>query len=315
MKRFIAKINTRMGFFFLLVFLFWLKTLLAYFADFSLGVTGVFQWFILLINPLATTFFLFGLALYVKKAKIFYPLILLIDIGNTLLLYLNVIYYREFTDFMTVNTMLGYSKVNQGLSGSSLALTEPHDLLFWLDIVIILVLMLMRKIKWDKNSLPKRLGFQVTSLSVLLFGFNLMFAEIDRPQLITRTFDRSYIVKYLGIDPFTIYDGAKTEQTSKMRSSATKSELKNVEKYVKGHYANSNKKYYGIAKGKNVIVIHLKVSNNLIDDKVEGQTVTPFLNSLYHSKSTIRFLISLTKLAKETSDAENMLKLVHLGYP
>ncbi|AMV66588.1 Lipoteichoic acid synthase LtaS Type IIb [Pediococcus damnosus] len=317
MKRFIARINTRMGFFFLLVFLFWLKTLLAYFADFSLGVTGIYQWFILLINPLATTFLLFGLALYVKKAKIFYPLILLIDFGNTLLLYLNVIYYREFTDFMTINTMLGYSKVNQGLSGSSLALTEPHDLLFWLDIVIILVLMLMRKIKMDQNPLPKRIGFQVTSLSALLFGFNLLFAEIDRPQLITRTFDRSYIVKYLGIDTFTVYDGAKTEQTSKMRSSATKSELKNVEKYVHGHYAKPNKKYYGEAKGKNIIIIHLESFQQfLIDDKIEGQTVTPFLNSLYHSKSTYSFSNFFNQVGQgKTSDAENMLETGTFGLP
>ncbi len=51
-----------------------------------------------------------------------------LDIANTLLLYLNVIYYREFTDFMTIATMMtGYSKVNQGLSGSSLALTNFHD--------------------------------------------------------------------------------------------------------------------------------------------------------------------------------------------
>ncbi|MDN5575585.1 MAG: LTA synthase family protein [Pediococcus sp.] len=315
MKQFISKINTRMGFFFLLVFLFWLKTLLAYFADFSLGVSGVFQWFIMLINPLAITFLLFGLALYAKRAKFFYPLIILIDFGNSLLLYLNVIYYREFSDFMTINTMLGYSKVDQGLSGSSLALTQPHDLLFWLDLVIILVLMLMRKIKFDRNPLPKRLGFQVTSLSVLLFGFNLMFAEIDRPQLITRTFDRTYIVKYLGLDAFTVYDGAKTEQTSKMRSSATKSELKTVKKYVRSHYAKSNKKYYGIAKGKNVIVIHLESFQQfLIDDKVEGQTVTPFLNKIYHSKSTYSFSNFFNQVGQgKTSDAENMLETGTFG--
>ena len=29
---------------------------------------------------------------------------------------------------------------------------------------------------------------------------------MDRPQLLGRTFDRTYIVKYLGIDTFTGYD-------------------------------------------------------------------------------------------------------------
>ncbi|MGO3380698.1 MAG: hypothetical protein ACTIMD_02380, partial [Loigolactobacillus coryniformis] len=49
------RVNSRLGFFGLVVILFWLKTLLAYTLDFSLGVSGIYQYFILLINPLATT--------------------------------------------------------------------------------------------------------------------------------------------------------------------------------------------------------------------------------------------------------------------
>ncbi len=66
--------DTRMGLFTILVFLFWLKTLLAYFVDFRLGAEGVFQYFILLINPIATTIFMFGLAFYFKRSRFFYPL-------------------------------------------------------------------------------------------------------------------------------------------------------------------------------------------------------------------------------------------------
>lgn len=51
-----------------------------------------------------------------------------------------------------------------------------------------------------------------------------------------------------------------------------------------------NPKFYGKAKGKNVIVIHLESFQQMsIDRKINGQEVTPFLNSLYHSKSTIAF--------------------------
>ena len=34
--------------------------------------------------------------------------------------------------------------------------------------------------------------------SVALFFLNLAFAETDRPELLTRTFDHKYLVKYLG---------------------------------------------------------------------------------------------------------------------
>ena len=34
--------------------------------------------------------------------------------------------------------------------------------------------------------------------SVALFFLNLAFLETDRPELLTRTFDHKYLVKYLG---------------------------------------------------------------------------------------------------------------------
>ncbi len=74
------------------VFFFWLKTIIAYYADFSLGVEGTIQYFILWINPIATTLLFFGLSLYIKKPKPALAILLIIDILNTLLLYLNIIF-------------------------------------------------------------------------------------------------------------------------------------------------------------------------------------------------------------------------------
>jgi lipoteichoic acid synthase len=297
------------------VFLFWLKTLLAYFVDFRLGAEGVFQYFILLINPIATTIFTFGLAFYFKRSRFFYPILMALYIGNTVLLYLNVIYFREFTDFMTVATMTGYSKVDQGLSGSSLALTNVHDILYWIDIVIILLMMLFRKIKFDPRGVNHRMAFAITSVAVTLFGVNLSLGEMSRPQLLTRTFDRTYIVKYLGIDAFTIYDGIKSQHTSNMRKSATKSELEAVKKFTDAHYASPNKSMYGIAKGRNVFVIHLESFQQfLIDKKINGQEVTPFLNSIYHGSNTYAFDNFFHQVGQgKTSDAENMLETSTYG--
>lgn len=291
--------------------------MLAYFVDLGLGITNPFQFFIVLINPLATTTLLLSIALYFKKSRFFYPIALLIAILNTVLLYLNVIYFREFTDFMTVSTMTGYSKVNQGLSGSSLALTNIHDILYWIDLIVIIVLIVFKKIKIDHRPLNKRIGLAVTSFSVLFFVVNLSLAEMDRPQLLTRTFDRTYIVKYLGLDAFTVYDGLKSQHNNDLRATATKSELSDVLKFTRSHYAKPNKKYYGIAKGKNVIVIHLESFQQfLIGKKINGQEVTPFLNKLYKSKSSYSFKNFFHQVGQgKTSDAENMLETSTYGLP
>ena len=302
------------------VFFFWMKTIIAYYADFSLGVEGTIQYFILWINPIATTLLFFGLSLYIKKPKPALAILLIIDILNTLLLYLNIIFYREFTDFITVKSVLGFSKVSQGLSGSSFSLMKPHDVLYWLDIATfigILVWLTIKKIPIKSQPVSKPMAIAVTCLSGLIFSGNLALSEANRPQLLQRTFDRSYIVKYLGIDAYTIYDGIKTGMTSSVRAHASSNGIDEVLDYTKKHYAEPNPETFGIAKGKNVIVLHLESFQQfLINMKVDGQEVTPFLNSIFQNQATISFDNFFHEVGQgKTSDAENMLETGTFGLP
>ncbi|EMW5826192.1 LTA synthase family protein [Enterococcus faecium] len=302
------------------VFFFWMKTIIAYYADFSLGVEGTIQYFILWINPIATTLLFFGLSLYIKKPKPALAILLIIDILNTLLLYLNIIFYREFTDFITVKSVLGFSKVSQGLSESSFSLMKPHDVLYWLDIATfigILVWLTIKKIPIKSQPVSKPMAIAVTCLSGLIFSGNLALSEANRPQLLQRTFDRSYIVKYLGIDAYTIYDGIKTGMTSSVRAHASSNGIGEVLDYTKKHYAEPNSETFGIAKGKNVIVLHLESFQQfLINMKVDGQEVTPFLNSIFQNQATISFDNFFHEVGQgKTSDAENMLETGTFGLP
>lgn len=302
------------------VFFFWMKTIIAYYADFSLGVEGTIQYFILWINPIATTLLFFGLSLYIKKPKPALAILLIIDILNTLLLYLNIIFYREFTDFITVKSVLGFSKVSQGLSGSSFSLMKPHDVLYWLDIATfigLLVWLMIKKIPIKSQPVSKPMAIAVTCLSGLIFSGNLALSEANRPQLLQRTFDRSYIVKYLGIDAYTIYDGIKTGMTSSVRAHASSNGIDEVLDYTKKHYAEPNPETFGIAKGKNVIVLHLESFQQfLINMKVDGQEVTPFLNSIFQNQATISFDNFFHEVGQgKTSDAENMLETGTFGLP
>ena len=316
-KRLWGKTNTRLGFAALLLVCFWLKTLIAYFVDFHIELNDPLQFFLYIVNPIAVTVIFFSLAFYIRRTSLFYTVLIILDVLGTVLLFLNVVYYREFTDFMTVATMLGYSKVSQGLSGSSIALFTWHDIFYWLDFIVILGLLIFRKIKPDNRPLNWKTGAATTSLGFLLFGVNLALAEANRPQLLTRGFDRNYIVKYLGLDAFTIYDGIRTQRTNDVRSTAKKSELTGILKYTKNHYAKPNPKYFGKAKGKNIIVIHLESFQQfLIDKKINGRAVTPFLNKLYHSRSTYAFDNFFHEVGQgKTSDAENMLETSTFGLP
>ena len=326
--------NTRIGFLALLLFLLWAKTIFGYFVDFSLGLNDPLQYTLLILNPLGTGIILLSLGLYPKHARRGYAVGLLVYILSTLLLLANVLYYREFTDFLTVTTILGVSKVSQGLGASSLSMVKPHDLIYILDIVIVILAYLgysiwniwryihNQRLKWphfglslDTSRLPFHLPQAVTVFGIAFFALMTTVSEMNRPQLLTRTFDRNYIVKYLGLAPFTIYDAAKTAQNNQVRAQADSANLDPVLQYTRSHYAAPNASYYGAAKGKNVIIIHLESFQQfLIGQKIDGQEVTPFLNSLIKEKDTLSFnnFFHQVGLGK-TSDAENMLETSTFG--
>ena len=114
---------------------------------------------------------------------------------------------------------------------------------------------------------------------------NLGLAEADRPQLLKRTFDRNYIVKYLGAYNFTIYDALQNVKSSTQRVLADSSDVTEVQNYTDNKYAVPDDELFGIAKGKNVIKIHLESFQSfLIDYELNGEEVTPFINSLVHDK-------------------------------
>ncbi|MCD2159211.1 LTA synthase family protein [Fructobacillus sp. M1-13] len=307
-----------MGFYFWMVFLLWAKTIFAYGIDFHwMHAANPFQFFLVLINPLGFTILVMALPLFVKRRRVFYTMMLTLNGLLTTFLYLNVVYFREFTDFMSVNTILTYSSVNQGTKAADAVPMHYSDLLFWLDIVVILFLLFRKKLKTNGQLVKKSRSALLMALGLTTIMGNLVLADIDRPQLLTRQFDREYLVKYLGIGPFIGLDAYNTFTTSQVRKSAKPEELKTVQKYVKEHYAGMNPTYAGKAKGKNVIVIHLESFQQFsIDRKVNGQEVTPFLNSLYHSQDSLSFDNFFHEVGQgKTSDAENMLETSTFGLP
>ncbi|AUI70835.1 LTA synthase family protein [Companilactobacillus alimentarius] len=317
MNKFKHFLSTRLGFLTLLVFTLWLKTIIAYYSDFSLGVADPLQHMILLINPIATTLVLLSIALYITRSKPSYIVMGIIYLLESALLYGNVLYYREFSDFLSFNTIAGASKVSKGLGGSAAGLVQGHDFIYGLDIVIIIILLMTHFIKIDSRPMHKLTAVATTMLGVFLFSFNLTVAESNRPQLLGRTFDRAYIVKYLGLNTFLAYDSIKTVQNNQVRSEAVGTDMDDVLADVEKNYAKPNAKYFGKAKGKNIIIIHLESFQQfLINDKVNGQEVTPFLNSLYNDKNTMSFDNFYHEVGQgRTSDAENMLETGLFGLP
>ena len=306
--------STRLGFVLTLLCFYWLKTMWAYTVDFNLDIQGFYQAFLAFVNPIPLGLLFIGLALYFKRSAIFYGFSISIYILLFIWLFSNAVYYREFSDFVTVNTMMASSSVSAGLGEAALGLFRPWDIIYLIDFPILGYLMYKKLIRVDHRPFNKRASFAITALSSMLFTANLFLAEIDRPQLLTRGFSNYYVVRALGLPAFLGYSGNQTYQANKERSKASAEDLKPVEEYIQNHYAEPNKDYFGIAKGRNVIYVHLESFQQfLIDYKLQADgkeyEVTPFLNSLYHSNSTLAFSNVFNQVkAGKTSDAETMIE-------
>ena len=301
--------KTKLGFFTVVVVFFWVKTYLTYITKFNLGVVGPMQKFLLLINPLPTAMLLIGIGLFFKGRKSYWIMVI-IDFLLSLWLFSNILYYREFSYFLSTSIIKTSGSTSDNLGKSIAGITKGTDFLVFLDVVIIVLLIAFKVFKIDVRRLKLKISLLIEGLAVVLIGTNLTMAQKDRPGLLTRTFDNNYIVKYLGLNSFAVYDGVKTAQSNAIMAKANHSDLKTVQSYIKKNYIAPNPEYYGVAKNKNVLVIHLESFQQfLIDYKWHGKEVTPNLNKLYHANDTISFDNFFNQVGQgKTSDAEMMLE-------
>lgn len=309
-------LNTKLGFFLLVVLLFCIKSYWAYQNEFNLGVKGSMQHFLLAFNTIPGALIFLGIALYFR-GRLSYWLMIIINALLSTWLFANILYYREFSDFITFNVIKGSGAASNNLGKSLMGIMRPEDFLVYADVIILALILLFHVIRVDLRYFKIRYAMTVTMLGLVLFGANLGMAEKDRSQLLTRTFDNNYIVKYLGLQAYTIYDGVKTTHNSVIKAQANQNELKPVLNFIHHNYAGPNIQYEGVAKGKNIFVIHLEsLQQFMIDYKQDGQEVMPNLNRLYHANDTLAFDNFFHQVGQgKTADAEMMLENSLFGLP
>src|SRR5699024_6764197 len=196
------------------------------------------------------------------------------------------------------------------LGSSILTLIEVYDVLLFLDVAIIWYL--SRK-KSDVMSVSYQKSGKVFALamSFLLLAGNFFLAEMERPQLFTRAFDREYLVKNIGLFNYHIYDAAVHSKVKTQRVFADGNELPEITEYVDEEVKSDEQSpLYGIAEDKNVIFISLEsIQSFVINNEVNGEEITPFLNSLVDDESTYYFenFYHQTQQGK-TSDSEFLVE-------
>ncbi|MGF3103698.1 LTA synthase family protein [Rossellomorea sp. DUT-2] len=286
--------------------LLWVKTYIVYKTSFDIKIENTLQELILFINPLSFLLFIFGVGLLLKKDKSRTRYIIAASFVLSFILYGNVVFYRFFDDFLTLPVLFQTSNFSD-LGTSASAIMSWKDLFYFTD-VIVLILFIKLKPTWfslqNYSRANRRAYFLVATALVF---FNLGLAESERPQLLTRTFDREMLVKNIGTYNYHVYDIFLQSKSSAQRAMADGSELADIDNYVRASYIEPDKEMFGVAKDKNLIIVSLEsLQNFVINSEMNGQEITPFLNDFIGESYYFDNFYHQTQQGK-TSDSEFLL--------
>lgn len=283
----------------------WIKTVIVYHTSFEMDIENSMQEFILIINPLSFLLFVYGLSLFFKSEKARNRYVISISVFLSIILFANVAFYRFYNDFITLPVLFQTS--NFGELGTSVgAIITWLDILYFIDVIILIAAIKFLPIIKEQTPIRKEFRRAYYVLSIAVLFLNLGLSETERPQLLTRSFDRELLVKNIGTYNYHLYDIYIQSKSSAQRALADGSELVEVSNYVQANQASVNEEMFGKYKGRNVIVISLEsLQNFVIGNTMNGEVITPFLNSLVNDKDTYYFsdFYHQTGLGK-TSDSE-----------
>ena len=287
----------------------WITTYVGYSTSFNMKIDNVMQHFILLMNPLSFLLFVYGIALFIKNTKKRNLYILTISIMTSVIMFANAVFYRFFNDFITLPVLFQTSNFKD-LTSSVTSNLSILDIFFFTDVLIVFLairyLPKLQEVSTVGKVGPKLYFIMAASITML----NLGLAETQRPQLLTRTFDRELLVKNIGTYNYHIYDIIMQSKSHAQRVLADGSELVEVGNYINAKYAEPDAEKFGIAKDRNVIAVSLEsLQSFVINEEMNGHVITPFLNELSKDPDTFYFtdFYQQTGLGK-TSDSEFLLE-------
>ncbi|RWZ58662.1 LTA synthase family protein [Halobacillus fulvus] len=283
--------------------LFWLKMTFIQGGIFTLNLENANQAAILAFNPLSSIFLLFGLGILIAGRRG----MLVAYILGSLLLYFNVLFYREYNDFITI-PMLGQAANLAGMGGSITNIMSFTDIFLFVDIFAAIFLLFYWKPSRFQSFMPKRKeGLILAAIAIPLFILNLGWAQTERTQLLTRAFDRNLLVKNIGVLDYHVYDAVLQGQTEMKKVMADSNELVPALNYINEKKAGPNPDMTGIAEGKNVIMLSLESTQTfVVDNTLHGEELTPYFNDLKEEGAYFENFYHQVKQGR-TSDSEFLL--------
>lgn len=279
----------------------WLKTVIVCFAGFNLSIQSFFDVVLILMGSIGSLVLVMGLSFYFGEKVNPYVLFGLLA-AVTGILYGDLLYYRFYNDFFSAPILFQFDNVG-GLSASTVELMSRWDILLFMDLFLAGWLLFKTKaeFKVQKGIKKKYIAFGAAFL-VLTISLGL----VKSVHLFSESYDREQVVKSLGPLNYHLYDVALSIGAPLQRLTMTEAEAVASIEYLQ-QKDSGRTELFGMAEGKNIVLISLESTQDfVINQKVNGEEVTPFLNELIEDSFYFNQVYDQTAQGK-TSDAEFMM--------
>jgi lipoteichoic acid synthase len=229
----------------------------------------------------------------------------LLDLVLTLILFADIVYYRQFGDLVSVASLRFAGQLST-VADSVTALLKPEDLWLWADIPLIGALALFPR-GWlsgsfRPGSLPRTTALGIAGAGAAIVGAVAFFD----PLLSAKYLGHSMVASRMGLVNYHLFDVGSYAYRLTARAMPTGGAVQQVEAFFAPRRpANpESAPLYGVAKGKNVILIQWESMQAFpMDLVVDGQEVTPNLNRL--AKESLNFTDFYTQTGQGvTADAD-----------
>ncbi len=215
-----------------------------------------------------------------------------------------ILYGSYFNIIPTYFALFELGQVSS-VSDSVLSLLNPLYLLLYLDIMILVIFRISKKLPFPAARINKKWLGMAFSLSIIIASLAFMHYRSDDIANPVLAAEDKGIFNY---ELLNIYKNP-SNQTKPLSSNLTPAQINHTIQSIKGidKKPQNKRQDFGVAKGRNVIVIQLESFEDfLIGLKVNGQTVTPNLNKLV--KKSLYFPDVYQQVGPgNTSDAEFMM--------
>lgn len=277
----------------LFTFILLLKGAIAYFVVFAEGP----KWEMILTEvPFFFIVFSF-IEWFASKRKILYYMIA--NLLITLIYFAVLMYYKYYGVIATYHAMQQVDKVTK-VGESTYSLITPYYLFVFVDIILFIVLMFIPKYisKWKEKGTIRMNRKALLSIIAVSLGFCLW--DIVPNHAIMNENKKAETMGILNYEVYKIF--ADTTEDEKLVD--VKDITQDKVNEIKGIKAPETPAYFGVDKGKNLIIVQMEsLQNFMIGLTVDGQEITPNLNKL--AKETTYFNNFYTSAGQgTTSDAE-----------